>query len=679
MKTRIWFQRPLIALAVVGAIFGFSRPMAALTPNDPLVSSQWYLEKIGAFAAWDRTVGDPGTVLAVIDTGVDTGHPDLKDNIWKNTAELLDGLDNDGNGYPDDIYGWNFIEETGDPRSRFDSFTTGAANHGTLIAGEAAARGGNGQGIAGLAWRARIMALRALDSQGDGNTGIIIRAIDYAVGNGADILGLSFVGEDFSQSLNDAIRRATDAGVLVVAAAGNALLNGQATNLDTTPLYPVCSDGSDGKNRVIGVAAVDRNDRRSSFSGYGSKCIDISAPGENIFSTQVVEPSKGFDDSYGGGWNGSSLAVPLVAGAAALLKSAVPSLTADQIREYLLSNTDSIDSLNPGFEGKLGRGRLNVSKALIAAVTVAPAAPVAAPTAAAGERFLVSFAGPGGPSEARLFSGGAFVRSIAVYASNFLGGVSLASGDLDGDGDAEIVTVPGPGGGPHVRVWNSDGTLAGQFFAFSSDESTGLSVAVGDFTGDGSAEIAVSRLSGEPLVRVFNRAGIKIAEWLAYDPAFRGGVRLAAGDTDGNGTDEIVVVPGPGGRPHLRIMTFLGAAASEYIAGDSADRGGLEVAVGDLDGDGQDEVTVRSAGSGLLRGFNRNGALVHEIEVDQTGGPGPFSLGDLDGDGKDEIILGTAKGTPPALRVLTRDGVLISFVQPFIGIDAAILGAVVGD
>lgn len=692
----------LIAPTVFGAIFGLGWSARAITPSDTFFDSQWYLQKISAPQAWDTAQGDPSAVVAVIDTGVDTDHPDLAGNIWRNLAESLDGLDNDGNGYRDDLMGWNFIDDVGDPKPRLVDFTRGAANHGTLIAGEVAAIGGNSTGIAGVSWRSRIMALRALNSRGEGNTGTVVQAIDYAIQNGADIIGLSFVGPDFSSGLNDAIRRAYDAGILVVAAAGNSLTNGQAVDLDTSPNYPVCSDGGDGTNRVIGVASVNRSDRRSSFSGYGRSCIDISAPGEDIFSTEVVESSAGFNDEYGGGWNGSSLAVPLVTGTAALIKSFLPNFTVAQLRDAILNSTDPIDSLNPGFEGRIGKGRLNVERALSSAIAanvgVAPA-PTPAPTPAPStttpvpqplaapaplpEAFIATATGPGVSSDVRMFTrSGAFVRSFAPYASGFRGGFSLAAGDLDADGDAEIVSVPGPGGGPHVRVWNLDGALAGQFFAFDAAEATGLSVAVGDVVGDGAKEIIVSRLSGEPVVRIFDRRGTKLAEWYAYDPRFRGGVRVSAGDFSGDGKAEIVVVPGPGGGPHVRIMTNLGATYSEYLTGTPTDLSGLEAAVGDLDGDGKREVTVRSLGSlalgsTALRGFNRDGALVHEIEIEQVPGPAPFSAGDLDGNRKGEIILGTPAGGDPGVRAVTREGVLVSFVQPYTTISTSVTGIVV--
>ncbi len=175
------------------------------------------------------------------------------------------------------------------------------------MAGIAAASGNNATGITGVTWRAKIMPLKVLNDKGEGDTKNVIRAIDYAINNGADIINFSFVGEGKSLSLEAAIRRAYEKGILIFAAAGNEQADGQAYSLDDIPLYPACHDGGVGENMVIGVAATDALDQKAPFSSYGSRCVDISAPGVSIFSTTVYSPEHNangttFNKYYDGYW-----------------------------------------------------------------------------------------------------------------------------------------------------------------------------------------------------------------------------------------------------------------------------------------------------------------------------------------------------------------------------------------
>ncbi len=197
--------------------------LANIMPNDPFFSSQWYLSKIKADSAWDKTSDSPDTVIAVIDSGVQINHPDLKDNIWHNEKEIVgDSKDNDGNGFIDDAFGWDFSNNVPDPSPKFNpGWNESGVSHGTMIAGIIAARGNNKIGVSGLTWRAKIMPLKALNDKGEGRISDVIRAIDYAVNNGADIINLSFVSFNYSEGLQEAIYRAHKAGVIIVAAATN--------------------------------------------------------------------------------------------------------------------------------------------------------------------------------------------------------------------------------------------------------------------------------------------------------------------------------------------------------------------------------------------------------------------------------------------------------------------------
>lgn len=276
---------------------------AAVVPNDPRFSEQiglhtdtWPLD-INALEAWERTTGSLSTVIAIVDGGVDILHEDLKDKIWVNSDEVAgNGVDDDGNGFVDDVHGWDFV-------ARRDAQL--GIDHGTHVAGIAAASSNNGVGVAGVDWGARIMSVRVLGPGGFGGESNIISGINYAVANGADVINLSIAGAS-SQAMLDAVENAYAAGVVVVAAAGNA-----GTNTDRVQVMPGCADVH-GVNTVLGVGALDDEGEPASFSNYG-KCVDVSAPGKDILSTKV-------GGRYGT-MKGTSMSSPFVAGVASLYLS----------------------------------------------------------------------------------------------------------------------------------------------------------------------------------------------------------------------------------------------------------------------------------------------------------------------------------------------------------------------
>jgi subtilisin family serine protease len=273
----------------------YLRYVTAKTPDDTFYIRLWGLHNTGqsvngtagtadadvdAPAAWDITTGSSDVIIAVIDTGVDYGHPDLSDNIWNNSGEAPDdGIDNDGNGYPDDVNGWDFVDDENDP---IDSH-----GHGSHVAGTIAAKGDNGGGITGLCWDARIMPLKAGNAFGQLTTSAIIDATDYAIDNGAKIINASYGGIGYSQAEYEAIDRAMAAGVLFVAAAGNS-----GSDTDQIGFYPA---GYDLAN-IIAVASTDQDDELSWFSNYGATSVDVAAPGENIYSAQPGRQTAWNDD-----------------------------------------------------------------------------------------------------------------------------------------------------------------------------------------------------------------------------------------------------------------------------------------------------------------------------------------------------------------------------------------------
>jgi len=302
-------------------------------PNDAFFGDLWGMHNTGqsggtpgadikAPEAWDHTTGSSGVLVAVIDTGVDYNHPDLADNIWTNPGEIPgDGIDNDGNGYVDDVHGINAITAGGDP--------VDDNGHGTHVSGTIGARGNNSIGVAGVCWTVKIMPLKFLNASGNGLTDDAITCIEYAIAKGATILSSSWGGGGYSQALRDAIEAAKNAGILFVAAAGN-----WGTNNDGSPIFPASYDNEN----IIAVAATDHNDALASFSCYGATTVDVAAPGVDILST-IPEGAYDYD-------SGTSMAAPHVSGLAALLKAYRPSGTWSEIKSRILAGVDNITGLN---------------------------------------------------------------------------------------------------------------------------------------------------------------------------------------------------------------------------------------------------------------------------------------------------------------------------------------------
>ncbi|MDD5554571.1 MAG: S8 family peptidase, partial [Patescibacteria group bacterium] len=474
----------------------------SVVPNDPYYGNQWYLQKIKAPTAWENVSQSPRVIIAIIDSGIETDHPDLAANIWRNTDEIPgNGIDDDKNGFIDDANGWDFINNVPDPSPKFEEgFTEAGILHGTIVAGIAAAVGNNKVGVTGVAWKTSIMPLRVLNDKGEGRTSEVIRAVDYAIANGADIINFSFVGFGYSKALHEAIKRAYDAGIIIVAAAGNEQEEGEGYNLDSTPMYPVCHDGNNGENMIIGVAATDTIDQKAPFSSYGFNCVDIAAPGVSIFSTAVYAPTKGpFDNYYNGYWSGTSMATPMVSAAAALIEEANPNINRDEVMNIILSSADNISRLNPDFLGQMGGGRLNIATAVAKTIEELKQKKV---------KILV------GPfsnysSQIKITSyNGEIEKEFLSYGENFRGGVNVASGDVNGDGKDEIITGTGVGGGPQVRIFDSAGKVLSQFFAYDKNFRGGVNVASGDVNGDGKDEIITGTgVGGGPQVRIFDSAG----------------------------------------------------------------------------------------------------------------------------------------------------------------------------
>ena len=318
-------------------------------PNDPYWTEQisgqalWGLNKIQMPDAWEYSTGSRNVVVAVIDTGLDRWHQDLQGNIWTNNDEIQgNGIDDDNNGYIDDYYGWDWVHKHNNPADDH--------NHGTHCSGTVGGLGNNGIGVAGVNWQVKIMGLKFLASNNWGWWSDAIAAVKYAADNGAAVSSNSYSG-GYSSSFYDVINYARTKGHLLVAAAGN--------HGNSSKEYP-CSFDLDN---IICVGATDWNDQKTGFSAYGKDNVDLASPGALIISTLR-------NNSYGS-WAGTSMATPHVAGAAALLKSMKPSISYSEIKSLILSNVDTIPSLEPYF---LTGGRLNVKKA-ISSLNLPPESP----------------------------------------------------------------------------------------------------------------------------------------------------------------------------------------------------------------------------------------------------------------------------------------------------------------
>ncbi|MEL6105541.1 MAG: S8 family serine peptidase, partial [Planctomycetota bacterium] len=343
------FEDSLIAAAMLDA---FSRVPSVrvvepnfavsidLTPNDTSFSELWGFDNandidIDAPEAWDLTTGSGSVVIGVIDTGVDYNHPDLRDNIWVNPIEcpagigacVEDGIDNDNNGYVDDIYGWDFYNNDNDP---FDD-----NSHGTHVAGTIAAVGNNSRGVVGVNWDAKIMALKFLGAAGRGSTSGAVAAIEYVnqmkrdYGVDIRLTNNSWGGGGYSQSLYDAIEESQNQDLLFVAAAGN-----DSSDNDVEPHYPSSYD----LDNVVAVASITSTGSVSSFSNTGANSVDLAAPGSSILST---EP----DGQYGYK-SGTSMATPHVAGVAALAWSTNENASYRDVRDAVLGGVVPLASLN---------------------------------------------------------------------------------------------------------------------------------------------------------------------------------------------------------------------------------------------------------------------------------------------------------------------------------------------
>ena len=365
-----------------GAVIATPGTGASSVPNDPGYPLQWAPPIMQAPTAWDVTTGARIVVVAVLDSGLDLSHPDLIANTWKNPRELAtNGIDDEKNGFIDDVYGWNFVTNTNNVQDTY--------GHGTHVSGIIGAVGNNGVGITGLGWTVSLMPLKILGDNGIGTVSAALAAMSYVTMMRRDfetniVVSNNSWGASTGASvvIRDAIAAMGDIGITFVAAAGN-----NSSNNDVVPRYP---SGYDVPN-VISVAASDQADSLSSFSNYGPTTVDIAAPGSLIYST--------LSGGQYGYLSGTSMAAPQVTGAIALLNAGKPGLTVAETRAAILGSTDTIPSM-VGLTVTGGRLNINGAMKSLGLTPVVPPIPPppAPPPTPAGQPFTDNFNQPNSPS-----------------------------------------------------------------------------------------------------------------------------------------------------------------------------------------------------------------------------------------------------------------------------------------
>ena len=332
-------RRVRVVPPLIGRRLQLPLARSSRTPNDEGFSVQYGLRDSGdsdieATNAWDSQTACPK--VGVLDSGIQTGHPDLKSNMWTNDGESNNGIDDDGNGFVDDHYGIDLIQGKNSGKDPH--------GHGTHVAGIIAAKGNNTRGVAGVCWKAKLMNLRFMDSHGGGYTTDAATAIVYAVRHGVHVINASYGSYKPSDGEKDAIAYAQRHDTLIVAAAGN-----DSEDSDQTPSYPADYDF----DNIISVAASTSSDRLASFSNFGNRSVDLAAPGVEIGSTW-----KGSDYRY---MSGTSMATPFVTATAAMLRKAGDGISYTRIRNLILNNVDRKGAFS---STTVTGGRLNAARAL---------------------------------------------------------------------------------------------------------------------------------------------------------------------------------------------------------------------------------------------------------------------------------------------------------------------------
>ncbi len=603
-------------------------------PDDPSINQQWALPKVNAFNAWDIIRGDTtaNVVIGIDDSGVYYVHPDLADNMWINGPEDINGngmfdhgdingIDDDGNGYIDDVIGWDFGFNDNDPAED-------QPEHGTHVAGCASEVTDNGIGGAGLGFSAKLMAVKATNTPGYITHGY--PAMIYAADNGANIVNCSWGAPGYSGTEQSIINNVYAMGVLVIAAAGN-----------DYPWTPPYVNYPSAYNHVLGVAATDQSDHLASFSNYGN-WVDVSAPGVSIYSTWATGTYMSL--------SGTSMSSPVTCGLVALIKAQNPSWRPDEIELRMESSAVNIDTLNPQYEGMMGAGRIDAYAALAAAYY---------PNIQLIDFYvtLISDDGDGVVNPGESIEVVVVLQNLWQDAFNVVGtlrapeGITVIDsvtnfGDVEGNGE-----ITDNGFDPYSLLFSEE-IIPGQYdltlsIAADNDYSTEIYIPV---------EVTLE-MAGFPLSLV----GAIESSPLIFD-------------FDSDGQNEIIV-----GTNENRVYAIEsdGLFSSGWPVTGSSDFN-TAACVGDLDGNGDFEV-VACAKDGQVHAWDKNGNSLDNFPVDVNSmqvfaNP---TLADLDGNGDLEIIQATFLPSK-SIYIINHDG--SNFGDwPYAGDDPWYSGVAVGD
>jgi len=663
MKNNIFIKFKFFYCLLIIFILTNQRVKAAL-PNDEKLDKNIYYEQINAAAAWEITTGSEEVIVAIIDSGVYIDHPDLYNNIWTNNNEIPgDLLDNDNNGYIDDIHGWDFVSDSNNVNPKI---TTGynytGSSHGTFVAGVIAAEGNNKTGIAGISWHSKIMPLRVLDSSGAGNAENLIAAINYAMDNGAQIVNFSLSSYFYDEGLDKALANAYNNGLIIVASAGNESPTEPGVdagyNLNFFHFYPVCLDGED--NNILGVAAVNENDVKSFFSNFGSDCVDLSAPGEKFYGLGFYNALiPDFRKYFISDWSGTSVATPIVSGAAALVKSVNPRLTPKEVYDLMIATGDDLNLKNPKHQGDLG-SRINLKKLLEETVKTLNKK---------NKKIVVAPAHNQTPNVAIYDLDGQKKEEFYAYSTKFKGGVNLAVGNVMSDWSEEIITAPGPGGGPHLKIFNQTGQVLSQFFTYESNFYGGVGVATIKYNNDSRKKIITVPLTNhEPLVKIYDYQGNLVNQFLAFNQDFTEGLKLAVGDVNGDGPEEIIIAKNNNNL--IRVFDQQGNLLSEFTVY-FPNQAGVNISFYDVDNNDQAEIITAPAkeGSSQIKIYDYLGNFLHNFEAyNPTYQKGiNINVTDVDFDGQPDFIVAPDALEAPVVKIFNYYGNQVMLIPVFNG------------
>ncbi len=607
-------------------------------PNDPRFNEQWYINKIQADDAWGlwapNTPGSTDILVGVVDTGVDYEHPELSDVLYINPGEDIDGdgkftsadlngVDDDGNGYVDDVRGWDFADNNNDIRPP-SSGVDDALSHGTHCSGIIGAMGDNSEGIAGVAFRVKIIGTKnSYDSDSTNAQPGIVNGYDgilYTAKLGAKFINCSWGGNFLSSYEQNILDDVSDNyGAIVIGAAGN---DNHSNDDFLQAQYPA------DYSKCISVAATDNTDHKASYSNWGS-AIDISAPGGDYGggSTTAILSTIHWNSGKYDSWAGTSMAAPVVTGSFALLKAWFPNQTRQWYIDQILNHADPIDDLNPDYSGLLGSGRINIYNSI--ARNSYPYLTV--------DSYSIQIINDNGDGELNPGETAKIVLTIANDA-NYQ------------DANSVVVTASSASG----------------YFTFTDDQASLGNIAAGGSATNSSDDIIFELSSDAPLQPItiqitkeanqsgtypyshteditvtpqMNQSGFPVTDIAVSDA-------VAAGDVVGDNKLEVVVVSEGDSLFVYDANGNLQSGFPMYLGGTIS----MGPIIADMDNDGDNEIVICERVNGYLKIINGDGSLMLDMTVGEQI-RSELTVADLNGDGKLEVVFGTMSRNVHAIQV----------------------------